>query len=154
MKIEEVMSFEPACGTPQTSLREIAQMMVDCDCGMIPIVEQGQADSVERRAVGVVTDRDIVCRAIAKDQNPLDLVANDVMTKNVISCTPEADIEDALELMKQKHVRRLLVLEDDGTLCGILSQADIVRVADRSKAGEMIKEISRPEDEASAPAPG
>src|SRR5262245_50441518 len=73
MRVEQIMTREPACCTPDTPLREVARMMVSHDCGEIPLIE----DSRQAKLVGVVTDRDIVCRLVAEGRNPVDLTASE-----------------------------------------------------------------------------
>jgi CBS domain-containing protein len=75
MKAGDIMTPNPACCTPETGLREVAQMLVDHDCGAIPVV----SDQQSRRPVGIVTDRDIACRAVAAGKNALELTASDCM---------------------------------------------------------------------------
>jgi CBS domain-containing protein len=83
MQVKEMMTANPVCCTSDTSLADVARLMVVKDCGEIPVVE----DTVSRLPIGVVTDRDIVCRTIADDLNPLDLTAADCMTKPIVTVT-------------------------------------------------------------------
>src|SRR4051794_37628583 len=85
MKVSEVMTESPSCCTPETGLQEVAQMMVDCDCGCIPVVDGEDS----KMPVGMITDRDITCRVVAQGKNPLDLSARDAMTSSVVSVTPD-----------------------------------------------------------------
>ena len=84
MQVKEVMTANPACCTADTPLPEVARLMVEHDCGEIPVVQ----NETKKIPVGVVTDRDIVCRTVAKDRNPLDLTAADCMTRPVVTVTP------------------------------------------------------------------
>ena len=79
MQVKDVMTANPACCTPNNALPEVARMMVDNDCGEIPVVENQE----KKIPVGVITDRDIVCRAVANDKNPLELKVKDCMTKPI-----------------------------------------------------------------------
>ena len=97
MKVREIMSHDPSCCRPETSLQEVASLMRDRDCGEIPVVENEESAS----PIGVITDRDIVCRALARGENPLDLTAEDVMTKTVISVTPETSLEECCDIMEK-----------------------------------------------------
>jgi CBS domain-containing protein len=122
MQVREVMTADPACCTPDTVLSDIALLMIDNDCGEIPVV-----DDLERRhLVGVVTDRDIVCRAVAEGKSPTDTTAADVMTDLVVTVREDADLDDCCKKMETHQVRRVPVVDEGGGCCGIVAQADIV----------------------------
>ncbi len=140
MKVREIMSENPACCTPETGLREVATLMLEKDCGEIPVVE-GKDDATP---IGVITDRDIVCRAVARGKNPLDLRAEDVMTQTVISVTPETSLEECCDIMEENQIRRLPVVDQNGELCGMISQADIARHSSRDQTAEVLRFISQP----------
>src|SRR5436309_3451650 len=93
-KAESVMTTSPACCTPQTSLREVGQMMVAHDCGSIPVVENKET----KKLVGIITDRDIVCRSIAQGKNPLELTAGDCMSNPVVTAKPDTSLEECCNL--------------------------------------------------------
>jgi CBS domain-containing protein len=133
------MTESPACCTPETGVQSVAQLMVDNDCGCIPVVESEETG----KPVGVITDRDIVTRAVAEGRNPLDLTAADVMTKNVITVTPGTSIEECCDLMEQQQIRRITVVDDSGSCCGIVAQADIANHADQRKTAEVVQEVSK-----------
>lgn len=137
MKIDAIMTPRPACGDPDTDLQEIARMMVECNCGEIPIVENG-------KPAGVVTDRDIVVRVVAPGLSPTDMTARDCMTVPCAVIPRDAPVEDAVALMEEKQIRRLPVVDANGEICGIVSQADIARNLGKREAGEMVREISEP----------
>jgi CBS domain-containing protein len=139
MKVKEIMSREPACCTRETSLQDVAILMVEHDCGEIPVVDNLQS----KRPVGVVTDRDITCRTVALGKNPLDLRARDCMSSPAVTVSPETDIDECCRLMEENQLRRVLVVDESGCCCGIVSQADIAAHASRGDAGEMVKEVSR-----------
>jgi CBS domain-containing protein len=140
MKVMELMSSDPICATPDTSLREIARMMCEHDCGEIPIV----ADTSSRRVVGVVTDRDITCRTVAHGKNPLELSAKDCMTTPVVTVDPQVSVDECCRVMESKQIRRVPVV-DHGSCIGIVSQADLARHAPmRQLTAEVVAEISRP----------
>jgi CBS domain-containing protein len=139
MKISEIMTRAPACAVPESPLEEIARLMVQKDCGAIPIVE----DRESRRLVGVVTDRDITCRSLANSRDPMDLTANDVMTTILFTVAPDATLEECCELMEKNQVRRMMVVDDSGACVGIVAQADIARVAPENKTAELVKDVSR-----------
>ncbi len=137
--VSEIMTKDPACCSADDGLQSVAKMMVDNDCGCIPVVE----DTSSRKPIGIVTDRDICCRAVAEGRNPLDLSARDVMTVNVVTVTPDTSIEDCCNLMEQHQIRRIAVVDDTGACCGIVAQADIAVNADEHKTAEVVQEVSR-----------
>src|SRR3954453_24086910 len=139
MEVREVMTESPECCTQDTRLQEVAQMMVDCDCGCIPVVDGKNS----KMPVGMITDRDITCRVVAQGKNPLDLTAGDAMTSSVVSVTPETSLEDCLNLMEESQVRRIAVVDDSGSICGIVAQADVARNADQQKTAEVVEQVSR-----------
>ena len=134
---KELMTADPQCCTADTTLTDVAKLMVECDCGEIPIVDSDQ------KLIGVVTDRDIVCRIVAKGKNPALMTAQDAMTSKVISVTEDASLADVLAKMEDHQVRRLPVVDGEGCVCGIISQADVALVAQESETGEMVREVLR-----------
>ena len=139
MNVREIMTADPACCTPDTSLQEVAKMMVDSDCGCIPVVDSQDS----KMPVGMITDRDITCRVVAKGQNPLDLTAQDAMTTTVVSVTPDTSLEDCCNLMEESQIRRVAVVDETGACCGIIAQADIANNAGDRKTAEVVQEVSR-----------
>jgi CBS domain-containing protein len=139
MKVSEIMTKDPACCTPDTGLQEVAQMMVDCDCGCIPVVDSKDS----KMPIGMITDRDITCRVVAKGQNPLDFTAQDAMTSTVVSVTPDTSIEECCNLMEESQIRRVAVVDENGACCGIIAQADIAANASDSKTAEVVQEVSK-----------
>jgi len=139
MNVSEIMTKDPTCCTPDTGLQEVAQMMVDDDCGCIPVVDNEDS----KMPVGMITDRDITCRVVAKGQNPLDLTAQDAMTTTVVSATPDTSIEECCDLMEDSQIRRIAVVDENGACCGIVAQADIAANLSGNKTGEVVQEVSR-----------
>lgn len=146
MQVKEVMTSNPACCTGDTSLPEVAKMMVEKDCGEIPIIE----DEESRLPIGVITDRDIVCRAIANKRNPLDLTAADCMTKPIVTVTPDMSLEECCKIMEEKLIRRVPVVDDRGGCVGIVAVADIALHTGKNVAGHIVREVSEPTLSASA----
>ncbi len=139
MLVKEIMTENPACCTADTNLQEVAKMMVDNDCGCIPVVE----DTTHNKAIGTITDRDICCRSVAEGKNPLEMSASDVMTKNVITVTPETSVEDCCNTMEDNQIRRVVVVDDEGSCCGMVAQADIANNASNNKTAEVVQELSK-----------
>jgi CBS domain-containing protein len=140
MRVEEIMTRDVACCTPDMPLREVAKLMVDCDCGVIPVIEGGGS----QRLTGIVTDRDIVCRLVAEGRDPIQAPARDAMSTPVFCINPQDDIGRAIEMMEQHHVRRLPVCDANDQCIGMVSQADIVRNLDEHYAAELVRSVSEP----------
>ena len=146
MQVKDVMTADPACCTRETPLTEVAGLMVANDCGEIPVVE----DKTSKRPIGVVTDRDIVCRTIANNINPLEKTAADCMSTPIVTVTPDLPVEECCRIMEEKQIRRVPVIDDQGAICGIVALADVVRHSGENAAGELVKEVSEPTRSASA----
>ncbi len=146
MQVKEVMTTDPACCTSQTRLQEVAQMMVGHDCGEIPVVENKET----KLPIGVITDRDIVCRTIAKGLNPLELKVGDCMSKPCVTVTPDMSVEECCRILEENQIRRVPLVDASGSCCGIVALADIALHAQRSATAEVVKEVSEPSAAASA----
>lgn len=120
---------------PQTSLVALAKQMRDLDIGSIPV---GEND----RLIGMVTDRDIICRCIADGGDPSKLTARDVMTTGIIYCRDRDSIDEALGIMETKRVRRLPVIDENKRLVGMLSFGDISHAALPQRSGELLAAVS------------
>jgi CBS domain-containing protein len=140
MQVNEVMTANPACCISETTLEEVAQLMIDHDCGEIPVVENKET----KLPIGVITDRDIVCRAVARGLNPLDLTVADCMSKPCVTVTPDMSVEECSWIMEANKIRRVPVVDADGSCCGIVALADIALHAKKSVAAEVVKEVSEP----------
>jgi CBS domain-containing protein len=135
MKVKGVMHKGTTCVEPNTLVSEIAKRMRESDVGAIPV----KADS---RLVGMVTDRDIACRAFADSVNLAKMTAQDIMTKDVICCSPDDDIEVAIETMEAKQIRRLPVTDSHKTMIGMPSLGDISHKINEELSGEMLRAVS------------
>jgi CBS domain-containing protein len=139
MQIREIMTKNPACCTPDTSLEAVAKMMLDYDCGEIPVVHGS-----DQRPIGVITDRDITCRTVALGKDPMQLKARDCMSTPVLTVTPEMSLEECCRIMEEKQLRRVPVVDQRGYCCGIVAQADIALKAPDGQTVEVLKDVSRP----------
>lgn len=148
MQVKDVMTTDPACCTSETGLQEVAKMMIDHDCGEIPVVE----DKENKMPIGVITDRDIVCRTVAKGLNPLDLTVAECMTSPCVTVSPQMSLADCCHVLEENQIRRVPVVDEAGSCCGIVSLADIALHTKKSVAGEVVKELSEPTAAASAAA--
>ena len=140
MRVKELMSPDPACCTRDTNLQEVARLMCDYDCGEIPVVD----DRNNMRVIGVVTDRDITCRSVAKGKNPLEMTADTCMSSPVVTVTPDTTVDEACRLMEEHQIRRIPVVDPDKRCLGIVSQADVARNATPMQTAEVVSEVSRP----------
>jgi CBS domain-containing protein len=134
--IQKLMTPNPRTVTADATLLEAAKAMRDEDAGVIPVVDGD-------RLVGVVTDRDIVVRAIADGKDPGSTKVGEIASKDLITVDPQQELAEALRLMAQYQVRRLPVVEEDGRLAGIVAQADIARAGDDVRTGEVVEQISQ-----------
>jgi CBS domain-containing protein len=137
-KINEVMTERPRAVTPQTSVREAARLMEEEDVGSLPVVEEGA------RLVGIVTDRDVALRVVAGGLDPDATRVGEVASAEVVTLTPEHDLDEALGLMAHAQVRRLPIVVRENELVGMLAQADIARAGKEKSTGELIGAISQP----------
>jgi CBS domain-containing protein len=143
-QVRDIMTNDPVCCRLDTPLKEVAEMMVTSDCGEIPVCDE------RRKPIGVVTDRDIVCRILAKGRDLLQATAADCMSRPVTTCTPDTRIEDCAHIMERHQVRRVPVVDKTGALCGIVAQSDIARKGSRPIAAELVEQVSEPNVFASA----
>jgi CBS domain-containing protein len=134
-KVADVMTQRPRAVNPHTPLNEVAQVMESDDVGAVPLVEGD-------RLVGIVTDRDIVVRAIAKGKDPKGMPASEVSSRELVTVHPDDDLSDALQLMAQYQVRRIAVTADE-RLVGVVSQADVALQGKDKETGQVVGSISR-----------
>ena len=138
MQVQDVMSRDPICCDRDSHIADIARLMAQYDCGEIPVCDE------RGRPVGVVTDRDIVCRILAREENPLERRAADCMSEPVVTATPEMSIGDCARLMETHQVRRLPVVDERGVCCGIIAQADLATKGCRQETADVVERISEP----------
>lgn len=134
--IGDLMTSNPKTVEATSTIAEAAQIMKSEDTGIVPVVEG-------ERLVGTITDRDITIRVVAEGNDPQTTSVEEVASTDLVTVDPQQDLSEALRLMAQHQVRRLPVVEEDGRLIGIVSQADVARAADDSTTGELVEEISK-----------
>jgi CBS domain-containing protein len=122
MKVKEIMSGEPRVCSPDTNLGAAAALMLEADCGVLPVIAGG-------KLAGVVTDRDLFIALATRNKPGSQLRIGDVMQQPVHTCSPDDDVQTALESMKEHRVRRLPVEGFAGTVVGVISLNDIVLAA-------------------------
>jgi CBS domain-containing protein len=136
MQVKEVMTENVSVVEPDTQIPQIARKMRDEDIGSLPVVEN-------ERLVGMVTDRDIVVRAVAEGQDVRTATAREAMSPRILYCFDDQTVEEVLENMGEQQIRRLPVVDRDKRLVGVVSLGDLAKSA-KKKAGEALKEISQP----------
>ncbi len=136
MKVKDVMSSNPKLQTPKSTLKEIAQEMLELKTGVVPISEND-------RLVGMVTDRDITIRAVAMGKNP-NTPVEQIMTNKVLYCFENDNIDQVLKNMKEQCVQRLVVLdnESDKHLVGMVSLSDIAKECTDDKIAQYLVECN------------
>jgi CBS domain-containing protein len=139
MRVSELMTPNARCIRPDATLREAAEKMRDLDVGPLPVCGDNG------RLVGMITDRDIAIRAVADGQDPKTTRVQDVMTPDVIYCFEDQDVAEAADLMKENQIRRLVVLNRDKNLVGIVSLGDMaVDTDDEQLVGSTLEAVSEP----------
>jgi CBS domain-containing protein len=141
MRVQEVMTRNPKYVTSDTPARDAARIMKEEDVGVVPVVERND----DRRLVGVVTDRDIALRVVAEGRDADTPVSQIMSAQRLATSTPDEDLDDVMDKMASEKVRRIPVVDERGSLVGIVSQADVVRKArNDSRAERTIERISEP----------
>jgi CBS domain-containing protein len=136
MKVKEIITPDPECISPDASLTEAARKMRLLDVGILLVGEQD-------KLVGAVTDRDITVRAVAEGLDPKTVKVRQIMTKDVVCCYEDRNIEEAAHLMEEKQIRRLPVVDEQKRLVGIVSLADLaVRAHYGALASEVLESVS------------
>lgn len=137
----EVMTKDPLCCQPGTSAARAAQVMKVLDVGPIPVVENAET----KKLVGLVTDRDLAMKVVAEERHPVTVKIEEVMTRDVVTCSADDELDKAMQLMAKNQLRRIPVIDNEGAIIGIIAQADIATKATAAaKTGKVVEEISRP----------
>jgi CBS domain-containing protein len=134
MKIRDIMTEAPACCAPDTKLDAVAKLMLEHDCGEILVCDG-------TKLVGVVTDRDIACRAFTRSENPRWIPAGDIMTRQPYAVVEDTEVDTALDVMARHQIRRLPVIRD-GKVIGIVSQTDLLDVLPAHKCVSLMQAIA------------
>lgn len=133
----DVMTPDPACCTPHTTLDQVAKLMVQNDCGEIPVIDSAD------QPVGVITDRDIVCRVVAEGKNPLGHTAEQYMSQPVVTVRSDATLDEVVSTMEKHQIRRVPVVDERGCCAGIIAQADVAWTGGEHEVAELVREVSR-----------
>ena len=135
MKVKDVMHAGAEWVEPKTPVSDVAKKMRELDIGAVPV---GEND----RLVGMVTDRDITCRAVAEGTDLSKITAGDIMTKGIKYCRDTEELEDAVRIMEGEKIRRMPVIDEDKRMVGMLSLGDISHGAPQQLGGEVLKAVS------------
>ena len=134
---QDVMTTNPACCKPETPLEQVARLMVQHDCGEIPVID------IAEQPIGVVTDRDIVCRLVAEGKNPMAYTAEVCMSQPAVTVQMDTTLDDVVSTMEKHQIRRVPVVDEQGCFTGIISQADIAWTGKERDVAELVREVSR-----------
>ncbi len=139
-KCAEVMTKNPVCCRPDDTVAKAAQLMQRDNIGSIPVIE----DEDTLKLAGIVTDRDLALKVIAKGKDAKSTKVEAVMTRQVVTCRAEDDLQKALDSMAMHQLRRIPIVDNDNRIVGIIAQADVAtRLNQPEKTAEMVKEISQ-----------
>lgn len=135
----DLMTRNPVTALADDTVASVARLMKEMDIGPIPIVE----DIVSKKLVGIVTDRDLAMKVVAEGRDPNTTKVGEVMTQDVVTCRDDDEVQSTLEAMSQHQLRRILVVDAENSLVGIIAQADIAtRMNQPETTGEVVKDIS------------
>lgn len=138
MKIKELMTTRVEVARPDSTLRQVAEQMKSLDVGMMPVCDGD-------RVLGALTDRDMVIRAVAAGKDPATTRAADVMTPDVTYCYEDDDVKDAAKKMQNEQIRRLIVLDKNKRLVGIVALGDLaVDMGNDKEVSQTLEKISEP----------
>ena len=138
MSVQTLMTPNPACCDATTRLQDVAKLMLDNDCGQIPVV----AGNGSRKPIGVVTDRDIVVRLVAQGSDAANATAREAMSTPCVTVNCDTSVRECCEVMESNQIRRVVVVDNDGELCGIVALADLALSGQDAKTVEVVKEVS------------
>ena len=138
-KCNNVMTKDPVCCLSSDSVQSAAKMMKDTDVGPIPVID----DKSAKKLVGIITDRDLAMRVVAEGLDPKSTTVEQAMTSDVFSCHADDDLQKAVDAMKQYQLRRIPIVTDGGSICGIISQADVaLRQDNEGVTAKVVEQIS------------
>jgi CBS domain-containing protein len=139
-KCSEVMTKNPVCCLPTDMVAKAAELMKSENIGSIPVIENEQTEKL----VGIVTDRDLALRIVAEGRDAKSTKIEVVMTRKVVTCRADDDLQKALDAMAEHQLRRIPVVDNDNKILGIIAQADVAtRVDQPEKTAEVVREISK-----------
>lgn len=138
--VQEIMTKNPACCTPDMKITDVAELMLSFDCGEIPVIY----NYTEKKVVGVITDRDICIRIVAQGFNPKLFTVEDCMSSPAIVVEETMSIDECCRIMEENQIRRIPVVDLKGNCVGMLSLADVAKYSEEKFSTELIRQVSRP----------
>jgi CBS domain-containing protein len=140
MFCREAMTENPVCCLPNDLVSVPARVMRREDVGAVPVIN----DEQQKQLIGIVTDRDLAIKVVAESRDPNHTMVHDVMTSTIVVCREREDLSSAIRAMEEHQIRRVPVVDDDGRIVGIISQADVAaRLYELRQTAEMLEDISR-----------
>lgn len=140
-KCRDIMTKDPFCCVPADTAAQAARLMKRHDIGILPVVE----NRAQKKVLGVVTDRDLALRVVAKGLDPAAIAVKTVMSKPAIRCSPDDEYDKAIELMEKHRVRRILVTDNFERVVGVIAESDVaLRLHDLGKTGELVTAVTQP----------
>jgi len=139
MQVKDIMTAGVECVSPDDTLQDAARKMKLLDVGPMPVCR-------DDRVIGMLTDRDITVRGTAEGLDPKTARVRDAMTEDVISCFEDQDVTDATKLMEDRLVRRILVMNREDRLVGIVALGDVALGAKKKEVGDVLREVSEPSE--------
>lgn len=136
--LREIMTERPRAVTADASISDVVEVMESEDIGAVPIVDP------DGRLLAIVTDRDLALRVLGNGRNPSETAILDVASREPLTAAPDTPFDTALTMMAEHRVRRLPVIDENGTLVGIVSQADVALAGKEKETGELLAELSAP----------
>lgn len=140
-KCRDIMTKDPVCCLPTDTAAHAARLMRKHDIGILPVVENRRS----KKITGIVTDRDLALRVVAKGYDPAATVIEAVMSKPAIQCSPDDAYEKALDLMEQHRIKRVMITDNSKRVVGVIAESDVaLRVHDERKMGEVVAAVTQP----------
>ncbi len=140
-KCSQMMSRDVACCMASATAQQVAELMKECQIGCVPVVTHTH----DKTVIGIVTDRDLTIRVLGERRDPVSTTVKEVMTRQVVTCSSESDLDFALGLMEHHRVRRLPIVNELNQLVGMLTQADLaVKMNEPAKTASLMKSLSKP----------
>jgi len=137
---EEVMTPNPVCCLPSDNVKLVAELMKSKIVGPLPVIDNHET----QKLIGIITDRDLAMKIVGEGLDPRSTRVEAVMTRKVLTCRADDDLQRALDAMSEHQVRRIVVVDSSNKVLGIISQADVAtRVDQPEKTAEMVKDISQ-----------
>lgn len=140
MQAKDMMTTNPACCSPKDTIRDVARMMVEHDCGEIPVVD------MDNHPIGVITDRDICCRVASQGYDTNTAIVHDHMSTPAITVHMQDSADRCCSAMEEHMIRRVPVVDNNGKCVGIIAQADFANKSDSYSVSHLVREVSTPSE--------